>query len=182
MEKRIVTGLVLLVLMAMSAAANGVQKNSATNTWTPGRGQRYRMAPGNTQGITPPFEAGEKLILTGTLKFAENNEIELVTKDGTFDLMYPYYNTPNIDVKDGQNVTVKGYEVPAYRWSNGDDDKHLHVVEATIAGKTYSFENLYNMKPGSRTAGRMGGRMSSPGGGRTGRWNNNNMPRGRARR
>lgn len=179
MKKTNLTILVLLVLMTMTVAANGVKENQAADTWAPGQG--YRMSQNDTQSVTPPYETGEELTLTGSLKFSENNEIELVTKEGTFDLMYPRYNTPAIDVKDGQEVTVRGYEVPAYKWNSGEDNKHLHVVEATVDGKTYTFENSYHMGPGSRMAGRMGGRMSSQRGGKTGNWNNDTMPRSGAR-
>ncbi len=179
MKKTNLTILALLVLMTMTVAANGVKENPSTDTWAPGQG--YRMTQNGTQSVTPPYETGDELTLTGTLKISENNEIELVTKEGTFDLMYPRYNTPDVDVKEGQEVTVKGYEVPAYRWNSEEDTKHLHVVEATVDGKTYTFENSYQMGPGSRTAGRMGGRMDGQRGGRTGDWHNNTMPRGGAR-
>ena len=157
MKKTIVTVLVLLAVITMTAAASGVQENPATN---------------RARSFTPPYVNGEELSITGTLKIVSSSDIELITDKGTYNLMYPYYNTPDIDVKDGQEITVKGYEVPAYRWSNGNDGKFLHVEEATVDGKTYSFDNYYGMRGNrmpARSAGRMGGRS---GGRNTGNWNN----------
>ena len=81
----------------------------------------------------------------------------------------------DIKLTDGQKITVKGYDVPAYRWNNSRDEKHLMVTEATINGKEYKIDHD-NFGPMGRMGGRMGGRAGNrgPRGGsnqmRGGRW------------
>lgn len=176
MKKTLLTALTLMVMITMTAAANGVQENSTTSTWGAGYG-RY-AAPGTTGRSAGPVTLGEEKTFTGKLKLEDNNRAELVTGDETYELMYPYYYTYNLDIKDGQEITVKGYDVPAYRWSPDGDDKHIRVTEATIDGKTYELDNSYGRMGGNTKGNRGRGSRMNTG---PGNWNNQSYG-GRGRR
>jgi len=152
MKKTLATAATLLILVSALSFANGNKENSNERSGGSGYGP---MGQNGTANTARPFEQGEELTKTGTLKLVANGHPELVTKDGTYELMYPYMYADDITLKDGEQITVKGYNVPAYRWNNGSkDEKHLMVTEATIDGKNYK---LNNEDLGSM--GRMGGRM-----------------------
>ncbi len=166
MKKTLATAATLLILVSALSFANGTKEDSTQGTWGRGNG---------TTNTARPFEQGDLVTKTGTLKLVPNDHPELVTKDGTYELMYPYMYADDIKLTDGQEITVKGYDVPAYRDNNSGDEKHLRVTEATINGKEYKLDTD-NFGPMGRMGRRMGGRAGNrgPRGGsnqrRGGRW------------
>ncbi len=161
MKKTLATAATLLILVSALTFANGTKEDSTRGTWGPGNGP---MAQNETTGTL--------LTLQGTLKLVAGDHPQIVTKDGTYELMYPYMYADGIKLKDGEQITVKGYDAPAYRWNNSsEDEKHLMVTEATIGGKEYKLDRD-NFGPMGRRGGRMGGRSPRGGSnsGRGGRW------------
>ena len=136
MKKTLATAATLLILVSALSFANGTKEDST---------QR------------------DLITKTGTLKLVPNDHPELVTKDGTYELMYPYMYADDIKLTDGQKITVKGYDVPAYRDNNSGDDKHLMVTEATINGKEYKLDT-HNFGPMGRNRGPRGGSNQRRGG------------------
>jgi len=169
MKKTLATAATLLIMVSALSFANGNKENSDQRSWGPGNGS---MGQNGTTNTARPFEQGEELTITGTLKLVANGHPELVTKDGTYELMYPYMYADDLKLKDGQKITVKGYDTPAYRWNNGSkDEKYLMVTEATIDGKNYKLDSG-NFGPMGKMSGRKG-RGNSRGGSRQmdgGRW------------
>ncbi len=172
MKKTLLTALVLIAAVSMSAAANGVQENSTVSpAWGQGYGRGYaRTAPAYAN---PPVTAEEKTI-TGTLRINGTDRPVIVSGGESYELMFPYYYGYNLDVKDGQEITVKGYEVPAYRWAGNGSEKYLRITEAEINGKDYILAAPGAFGPGrGRTGGRgMGNRGGMGRGAGGGNWNN----------
>lgn len=99
---------------------------------------------------------GEILTLTGTVKAGDEWRPELETSDGTYELMYPPFLGDDLNVEEGDRITVEGYLVPGPRWGKGDEESeelYLHVTKAVIGGKEYVVEH-----PGPRSGGRGGRR------------------------
>ena len=114
----------------------------------------------------------ELIELTGRVNFPGYGHLELEAGGETYELMVPFFLLDEVDIQDGETVTVEGYLVPGPRWSDEDgDEKHLAVTEATVDGETYDL---------GFGRGYMRGRMSDsrfdrrghmgPGGSRGGRW------------
>ncbi len=175
--KKALAAATLLIMVSAFTFANGTQENPAQGTWWHGNGRfsgQDRTAPG---AIQRPLQ-GEERTKTGTLKLVDGSQPELVTKDGTYTLMYPYMYANSVQLKDGQEITVKGYDAPAYRWNNTtSNEKRLMVTEATINGKEYKIDRsaFRHMRgKGNRSGGnRMGGHGSRGGYGSQrggGRW------------
>ncbi len=115
---------------------------------------------------------GELIELTGRVNFPGYGHLELAAGGENYKLMVPFFLLDEVDIQDGETVTVEGYLVPGPRWSDDDgDEKHLAVTEATVDGETYDL---------GFGRGYMRGRMSDsrfdrrghmgPGGSRGGRW------------
>ena len=144
--------------------ANGNSETPAQNTaWGQGNG---RYAAAGNDDFRRPFEQGDEIALTGTLKITGDDRLVIVTDEGTFELMYPYIYSNDIELKDGQQITVKGYETSAYRWAEDGNEKHLMVTEADVDGKSYKL-NSNDFGPMNGKGGAMrGGRMASAQNGR----------------
>ncbi len=167
MKKTVLTMVALLTMISMAVSANGIKEDSVSNTWVPGYGRFVQ------DGTITPY-SGDIITKTGTLKLTDNDRPKLITGNETYELMYPYYYSYNLEIKDGQEITVKGFEVPAYRWNTDGDEKHLMLTEATIDGKEYKLNNNNYYGPYGGRRGR-NNRMAfnQPGGGMR---NPNNMP------
>ena len=152
-RKVLMTVLALSLALAASAFASG-EKEAAP-------------APGAAAG-RPPFaaQAGEKLTLTGTL--ALDGLWHPVLKSGgkEYVLMVPRYLTANLDVKEGEQVSVEGYTVTGAPRGVEEGDIALFVTKATIKGKEYDL----SQSRGPMMGGARGGRNWGPGmrGGRGG--------------
>ena len=113
----------------------------------------------------------ETVSVTGTLELNADDRPELVANDGVYELMYPYYLSDGIEVKDGDTITVEGILMPGPRFEEGDEN-HLRVTKAIINGKEYDLNDAANggrrapMSRGMRgrapSRGGMMGRQGSP--------------------
>lgn len=114
------------------------------------------FATGQREGTSQraPGTAGAEKIesITGNVYLA--NLIHPVLKSGSseVELLVPRYAVYESGVKEGQNVTVKGYKVDASRlgpWhnfgNNQDNATYFFVTGAVIGGKEY---NLADFRPG----------------------------------
>jgi hypothetical protein len=100
----------------------------------------------------------EKLSLTGTLSLEGNIHPVLKAGDKEYELLVPRFLTWNLDVTEGEKVSVEGYVVQGMPWrASGDDgDLDLMVTKATIKGKEYDLSKYR----GGMGAAMMGGRGS----------------------
>lgn len=97
------------------------------------------FASGNQEA--PKRWANEELVtLTGQLILQEDQWPQLESGGEVYKLMYPPFIDLEIDVQDGQQITVQGYvfEKPDCDCDeDGSDKKHLHVTKAIIDNKEY---------------------------------------------
>jgi hypothetical protein len=163
MAKKILMSALALTLVLASAAFAGGQKEPVPGAAAP--------------AARPPFAAGEKLTLTGTLSLT--GEWHPVLKSGgkEYELMVPRHLTWNLDVKDGEQVTVEGYVVQGGPRAGKDDgDIDLFVTKAVIDGKEYDLSQYRGPMMGGTRGGRswgpgMRGGRGWKGGGRAGQGN-----------
>ncbi len=124
--KKITIAFVLITLLAAAGFAAGSQEQTE-QTWGPGQGM-YQNSGDYT---------GEIITLTGELEFEENGFPELISGNETYELMYHYLNTSNLNISKGDEVTVKGYLVPGPMWDNDGEENHVMLTSAIIDGKEY---------------------------------------------
>jgi hypothetical protein len=76
----------------------------------------------------------EKVTVTGPLYFERRMHAEVKADGKTYELMVPRFYLYDLDLKEGQNVTVEGYVAA------GEDENYLWVTKAVIDGKEYDLE------------------------------------------
>lgn len=144
--KRIIIALTLLVFLSLgSVFASGSQEEELTprsETWEDNR--------------------GELIELTGIVDFPGYGHLELVADGETYELMVPFFLLDEVDIEDGETVTVKGFLVPGPRWGEDDDEKHLAVTEATVDGEEYELGFARGYMRGRMADNRFGGRGKGP--------------------
>lgn len=89
-------------------------------------------------------ELGEKLEITGELYFENKIHPELKSGDQEYELMVPRFYTFGVDLKEGQTITVEGYQVegPYCTMEEEEDEIHLRVSKAVIDGKEYDLSSM----------------------------------------
>jgi hypothetical protein len=127
MAKKILLSALALSLVLASAAFAGGQKEPVPGAAAPAAAT-----------AKPPFATGEKLTLSGALSLEGQWHPVLKSGGKEYELLVPRHLTWNIDVKDGEQVTVEGYVVQGRPRAGQDDgDVDLFVTKATIQGKEY---------------------------------------------
>lgn len=141
MAKKILISTLVMLALAGAAFAGG-QKEPA-------------QPPAQTAPAAAPATE-EKLSLTGTLSLGDSRHPILKAGGKEYELLVPRYLTWNLDVKDGEQVSVEGYVVRGMpRRAQGDDgDIDLWVTKATIKGKEYDFSEDRGRMAGARMGGR----------------------------
>jgi hypothetical protein len=76
----------------------------------------------------------EKVTVTGPIYFQKRMHAEVKADGKTYELMVPRFYLYELDLKEGQNVTVEGYAAA------GDEESYLWVTKAVIGGKEYDLE------------------------------------------
>ena len=150
------------------------------------------FASGQKEPVRPPAQAaplraavtGEKLSLTGTLSLEGGMHPILKAGGKEYELLVPRFLTWNLDVKDGEQVSVEGYVVQGMPWhAQGDEgDIDLAVTRATIKGKDYDLSQYGGPARGAMTAGGGAGCggwwATGPRGPRGSGWNRGGRPGG----
>jgi hypothetical protein len=149
--------LVLLVLAGVAAAGAFASGNREQPT-RPDLAPCWRGAELSEETVT----------VTGQVYFANRIHPELKSGSTEYELLVPRFYAYELDLKEGQTVTVEGYAVegmPCYGFGD-EEEAHLWVTKATIDGKEYDLASAgfrggpmgpewgYGMGP------RMGGRRS----------------------
>ncbi len=143
-KKILAVSLVLGLALAAASFANGQKE------------QGFPAAPGQ------PGFTGQKLVVTGSVQFQNLIHPTLKSGDKVYELMVPRYLVYQVDVKEGAQVTVEGYQVrdmPPWQLGN-DNDIALFVTKATINGKDYDLSQFRGPMGGygyGRGPGMMGG-------------------------
>ena len=143
------------------------------------------FASGQKEPVQSPAQAapltaaptGEKLSLTGTLSLEGSMHPILKAAGKDYELMVPRYLTWNLDLKEGEQVSVEGYVVQGMprRADSDDDDIDLMVTKATIKGKDYDLSQYRGQGRGAMM-GRAGAECdgcwaAAPRGSRGSGWN-----------
>ena len=110
----------------------------------------------------------ESVTLTGKLDLTDANDPKLTVGEKTYELMVPYRLDYDMDIKDGDEITINGFEVPVYGRDSNPDLTNLMVTAATFNGKEYNLDtaDMGYRGMGMNTNGKTGR------GGRPGRSNN----------
>ena len=120
-----------------------------------------RLGPAAAEDCDCLEEDMEEVALTGTVDF--NSKGTILTADGEeYTLLYPH-RAIDLDIEDGTEISVTGWEVEDPRFSDEEDSEvsFFHVLSAEIDGETYELEGF------GPYDGRMGG--GRPMGGSRGR-------------
>jgi len=83
---------------------------------------------------------GEPLTLSGTLEFTDPYHPGLNDDGEVYGLMYHPFVDDDIDVRDGDTITVEGFLMPGPRWQGEGIDQYLRVTKAVIDGKEYEVD------------------------------------------
>ena len=122
-----------------------------------GRGWQGRGGPRAQRGPWAQDEeyglkfSEDKLTVTGPVYFQNRMHAELKAGGKDYELMVPRFYLYELELKEGQEVTVEGYV------AQGDEESYLWVTKAVIDGKEYDLER------GGRGRGRGPGMMGPRG-------------------
>jgi hypothetical protein len=76
----------------------------------------------------------DKLTVTGPVYFQNRMHAELKADGKDYELMVPRFYLYELELEEGQQVTVEGYV------AQGEDESYLWVTKAVIDGKEYDLE------------------------------------------
>jgi hypothetical protein len=76
----------------------------------------------------------EKVTVSGPVYFQNRMHAEIKADGKTYELMVPRFYLYDLDLKEGQNVSVEGYVAA------GDEESYLWVTKAVIDGKEYDLD------------------------------------------
>lgn len=166
----------LILLMIVSSAviltAGGKQDNDDGRFY--GRGQGRGMTGGNRindadrdEWFEQRQEDREKYLadlevisVTGALTLV-NGELPFIESEGSkVYIMAPWYELGDLELENGMEVTVEGYEMPARPLQWDDSEKSLMVTKAVINGEEIVVEHHMDgnaMRGGRGGSGRRGG-------------------------
>ena len=151
-----------IALLALAVAAAGAFASGKKEEQNYGRGF-YGPGPGGwhgrggPRGMMGPWAQDEyglkfsedKLTVTGPVYFQNRMHAELKADGKDYELMVPRFYLNELELKEGQQVTVEGYV------AQGDEESYLWVTKAIIDGKEY---NLSEGRGRGRGYGMMGPR------------------------
>jgi hypothetical protein len=138
---------IIILLLIAGVAAAGVFA-SGNREDEPGNVRPdWRRMP---RGEAPEFSE-ETITVTGQLYFENRMHPELKSGADEYELLVPRFRAYELDLEDGQTVTVEGYAVegmPCYGWEDEEHDElHIWVTKAVIDGEEYDLEGGPRMDP-----------------------------------
>lgn len=116
----------------------------------------------------------ENITITGKIDLTDSNFPKLTVGENTYELMVPYRLDYDIDIKDGDEITITGFEVPAYRRTADSELANLMVTAATFNGTEYDLNMMNNGPMGYGQSAPMMNNYAQANGhrGKSGRFNN----------
>lgn len=144
--KKITFSVVLITMVSLALFAEGNQEETP---WEPGP---WYMERGYTN---PEFEI-KKLTLTGKIDLSDINVPKLTVGENTYELMVPYRLDYDIDIKEGDEITINGFEVPAYRRASNSETVNIMVTGVLFNGTEYDLNMMDNHGPAFGQKGRSG--------------------------
>lgn len=128
--KRSIIATVLMVSLAAAAMplmAEGIQE------------QAEPVQPGTRPygWSNNPAAQPEQLEISGTVEFTAGHT-RLHSADGeVYELMYPMFLAEDMQIENGQSISVEGFLIPRTRWSGDEDEQYLRLEKVTINGQEY---------------------------------------------
>ncbi len=156
MKSRIIAVSIVLMLMGLVAAFATGQKEEAERPFGP---------RGNWAGPRAMEEAtkGEKISVSGPVAFENKWHPELKSGGKEYELIVPRFALWNLDIEEGQSITVEGYTVEGMCCDDDNENEvHLLVTKATIGDQEYDLDTpgaWGPQGPGWRGPGRRGNMM-----------------------
>jgi hypothetical protein len=89
-----------------------------------------------------PELSEETITVTGQLYFENRMHPELKSGGEEYELLVPHFYVYELDLEEGQTVTVEGYAVegmPCYEYEE-EEELHIWVTKAVIDGEEYDLE------------------------------------------
>ncbi len=157
MKSRIIAVSIILMLTGLVAVFATGQKEEVERPYGRGRGGMMGMGMWGA-------EEGEKITVSGPVYFKDKIHPEIESGGKEYELMVPRFALWNLDIEEGQSISVEGYTIEGMycEEEEGEDEVHLWVTKAKIGDKEYDLE--------SDAQGTWGGRQGTWGGpGRGGR-------------
>ena len=138
--KKIAIAVLLISITGMILFAEGSQEGT---TWEPGMGYPK-------QNIIE-----ESMSLTGKIDLTDINSPKITVGAETYELMVPYRLDYDIDIADGDEITINGFKVPAYRRTTAPETNNIMVTGATFNGTDYNLNMMNNGPMGYRQGTQM---------------------------
>ena len=141
--KKIIILLLIAGVAATGAFASG-NKEGEPETTRP----ELRSAP---RGDAPeaPELSEETITVTGQVYFNNRIHPELKSDGEVYELLVPRFYVYDLDLEEGQTVTVEGYTVEGMpgRMDGEGGELHIWVTKAVIDGQEYELEQGRQMDP-----------------------------------
>jgi hypothetical protein len=136
--------IIILLLIAGVAAAGAFASG--------GKEEEPETARRNWRAVPPRWDAPElseeTITVTGKLYFENRMHPELESGGEEYELLVPRFYVYELDLEEGQTVTVEGYTVegmPCYE--EEEEELHIWVTKAVIDGVEYKLEDDPRMGP-----------------------------------
>ena len=129
--------MMLLLLIAGIAAAGAFGSGNKEDESEAARPDWRRMPRWDG-----PELSEETITVTGQLYFRNRMHPELESGDEEYELLVPRFHAYELELEEGQTITVEGYTVQAMPCCEEEEEElHLWVTRAVIDGEQYDLED-----------------------------------------
>ena len=135
--------IMLLLLVTGIAAAGAFAEGNKEGEPETARPDWRRMPRENA-----PELSEETITVTGRLYFENLIHPELTSGDVEYELLVPRFYVDELDLEEGQTVTVEGYTVEGMPCCEDEEELRILVTKAVIDGVEYELEDGHRMGPG----------------------------------
>jgi hypothetical protein len=154
---------IIILLLIAGVAAAGVFASGNKEDESEAARPDWRRMP---RGEAPEFSE-ETITVTGELYFENRMHPELKSGGEEYELLVPRFYAYDLDLKEGQTVTVEGYTVEGMPCCEDEEEEEVHIMvtKAVIDGKEYDLEGrgFWGGHMGSRRGMGPGMGMMGPG-------------------
>jgi hypothetical protein len=118
--------IIILLLIAGVAAAGAFASGNREDEW------------GRPRGDAPELPE-ETITATGKVYFENRMHPELKSGNREYELLVPRFYAYELDLEEGQTITVEGYTAESMPCCEGEEEEELHiwVTKAIIDGEEY---------------------------------------------
>jgi hypothetical protein len=129
---------IIILLLIAGVAAAGVFASGNKEDESEAARPDWRRMP---RGEAPEFSE-ETITVTGELYFENRMHPELKSGSEEYELLVPQHYAYDLDLKEGQTVTVEGYTVEGMPCCEYEEEEEVHIMvtKAIIDGEEYDLE------------------------------------------